>query len=145
MSQHHHKQHDKEAIAKQLQLLEDELKALELWGGSEGRPSAEALASPNPFGIDSIEFHEWLEYILIERLRELLDKELPLPEKMMVHTYAQEFYRGQWGQYRKLIGILQSLDRLISLEEKEAEQSAATVNAEHHEHHHHNHHNHHKH
>lgn len=115
-------QHDKDAISSQLQALEDELRALELWGGVEKRPSAEALASPNPFGIDAIAFHEWLEYILVERLRELLEQDQPLPEKMMVHTYAQECYRGEWGKYRKLIGILQALDKLITLEEETPEQ-----------------------
>lgn len=109
------KQHDREAIAAQLQLLEDELKALSLWGGELKRPAAEVLASTNPFGVSSMEFHEWLEYILIARFRELLAQAEPLPSKMLVHTYAQEYYRGKWAEHRQLIVILQDLDKLINL------------------------------
>lgn len=110
------KQHDREAIVAQLQLLEDELKALSLWGGELKCPAAEVLATTNPFGVGSMEFHEWLEYILIARFRELLAQDNPLPSKMLVHTYAQEYYRGKWSEYRQLIGILQGLDKLINLE-----------------------------
>ena len=67
-------QHDRAAIAAQLSLLEQELKELELWGGAERRPSAEELASSLPFAMDTLEFHQWLEYILIERLHTQLEK-----------------------------------------------------------------------
>lgn len=121
MSKHHQhkKQHDRKAIAEHLQQLEDELHALELWGGSAKRPSDQVLAQLSPMGINEIEFHEWLEYVLVERFRELLEQELPLPDYMLVHTCAQEVYRGEWGKYRKLIGILQELDKLISIREAE--------------------------
>ena len=94
MSKHHQhkKQHDRKAIAEHLQQLEDELHALELWGGSAKRPSDQVLAQLSPMGINEIEFHEWLEYVLVERFRELLEQELPLPDYMLVHTYAQEVY-----------------------------------------------------
>ena len=121
MSKHHQhkKQHDRKAIAEHLQQLEDELHALELWGGSAKRPSDQVLAQLSPMGINEIEFHEWLEYVLVERFRELLEQELPLPDYMLVHTDAQEVYRGEWGKYRKLIGILQELDKLICIREAE--------------------------
>lgn len=110
-------QHDRAAIAAQLSLLEQELKELELWGGAERRPSAEELASSLPFAMDTLEFHQWLEYILIERLRTQLATALPLPTAMMVHSFAQEAYRGQWGKYRRLIALLRELDELITLEQ----------------------------
>lgn len=112
------KKHDVKSITKKLEHLEQELKALELWGGSAKIPSLEQLSSSAPFCLDTLEFHEWLEYILIARLRQLIAAEEALPEAMMVHTYAQERYRGEWGKYRKLIGLLKELDALITLEQK---------------------------
>lgn len=109
-------QHDIAAINTKLLHLEQELKALELWGGPAGMPSSEKFDSTTPFCLDTLEFHQWLEYVLIARLRELIALEAELPAAMMTHTYAQEKYRGQWGKYRKLIGILQELDALITLE-----------------------------
>lgn len=111
--------HDHAAISQQLDLLEQELKALALWGGELKRPDPEALNSNTPFCIDTLEFHEWLEYIMIERFRQMLAMSAPLPQKMQIHTYAQERYRGEWSKYRKLIGILQSLDRLISIADED--------------------------
>ena len=108
--------HDVAAIALKLEHLEQELKALELWGGAQQVPSVELLSSSQPFCLDTLEFHQWLEYILIARLRELIASQQALPRAMMVHTYAQEQYRGQWGKYRKLIGLLQELDALITLQ-----------------------------
>ena len=40
---------------------------------------------------------------------------MALPQAMMTHTYAQEKYRGQWSNYRNLIGILQELDKLVTI------------------------------
>lgn len=109
--------HDYVAIAAELDNLEAELKALELWGGERQRPDPEAINSNSPFCIDTLEFNQWLEYVLIERFREMLAASQPLPQKMQVHTYAQEHYRGQWSRYRNLIGVLQKLDRLISIDD----------------------------
>lgn len=110
-------QHDYFAITAELDKLEAELKALDLWGGEHKRPDPEALNSASPFCIDTLEFNEWLEYIMIERFRQMIAASMPLPRKMQVHTYAQERYRGQWSKYRSLIGVLQNLDRLISIDD----------------------------
>ena len=112
------KQHDREAISVKLQELEDELKALMLWGGDEQRPH-EKLAQPlGPFGVGDIEFHQWLEYVLLPNFRQIIAEKRALPEFMAVHPYAIEYYRNQWLKYRKLISILKELDHLISLKEE---------------------------
>ncbi len=109
--------HDIEAIKTKLNQLEQELRALELWGGEDKAPSAKALSSDQPFCIDTLEFHQWLEYLLIAKLNMMIESGSPLPPKMMVHTYAQEKYRGEWSKYRNLIGVLQNLDALLTIED----------------------------
>lgn len=109
--------HDIEAIKKELSNLEQELRALELWGGAEKTPSAKAMSSVQPFCLDTLEFHQWLEYLLIAKLTMMIEAGTPLPPKMMVHTYAQEKYRGEWSKFRNLIGILQKLDSLLTIED----------------------------
>lgn len=101
-------------ISNYLNELEEELKALQLWGGEQGRPEEKAFLDPNPFCLDSMDFHQWLEYVLIAKFREMIAAENPLPDKMCVHTYAQEKYRGQWSKYRNLIVILRKLDEEVS-------------------------------
>ena len=149
------KQHDREAISAKLQELEDELKALTLWGGEKQRPH-EKLAKPlGPFGVGEIEFHQWLEYVLLPNFRQLIAEEQALPEFMAVHPYAIEYYRNHWSQYRKLISILKELDQLISIKEELASALRSAYSAEsaakqyaaqtkeqggHNHHHHHHHH-----
>lgn len=111
------KTHDRDAIKAALLNLEQELRQMDLWGGKQKRPSEKSLNSQSPFCLDTIEFHEWLEYVLIDKLTMMLDSGAPLPEKMLVHTYAQEKYRGQWTKYRNLIGALHKLDALITIAE----------------------------
>ncbi len=111
------KTHDRDAIKAALLNLEQVLRQMELWGGEQNRPSEKALNSQSPFCLDTIEFHEWLEYVLIDKLTMMLESEATLPEKMLVHTYAQEKYRGQWTKYRELIGALHKLDALITIVE----------------------------
>lgn len=122
MGKHHHKHghksHDHKAILAELDKLEQELKALSLWGGPLLRPSDADLSSQSPFCLDTIEFHQWLEYVLHARFKQMIEQEIDLPTNMMVHTYAQEKYRGDWGKYRNLIGILQNLDKLVSIDEQ---------------------------
>lgn len=111
------KTHDREQIAKELDALEQELRALDLWGGESKRPNELLEQELMPFGAGVLEFHQWLEYIFISTFRFLLENNNTLPNYMAIHPYAEEFYKGQWSKYRKLIGILHRLDKLISIEE----------------------------
>lgn len=110
---HSHK-NNPELIAAVLDELEAELRALECWHGTEGRPHDKAFASTMPFCLDTMEFEQWLEYVLVERLRLLIEQEQPLPEKLLIAPAAQEYWRGQWGRYRRLIGVLRKLDSLFA-------------------------------
>ena len=59
--------------------LELELKDRDMWGGDERRPHESALNSKEPFCIDTLEFHQWLEYILIKKMHQIIDDKLELP------------------------------------------------------------------
>lgn len=93
-----------------LGMLETELRRLNLWGGEEARPNEDAFKSSTPFCLDTMEFHQWVEYVLIARCRYLIENELPLPQNILVHTMAQEYYRGKWAEYKNFITLLKTLD-----------------------------------
>ncbi len=97
-------------LAALLDDIEQELRRLGYWHGEVGRPEAKAFASAIPFCLDTMQFHQWLEYVLIAKLRALLRAGSPLPERMQIAPMAQEFWRGRWNEHRQLIALLKRLD-----------------------------------
>ncbi len=94
-----------------LEELEAELRRLKLWSGPQGRPCTDAFLSTMPFFMDTMEFHEWLQYVLLPGLKGMFENG-NLPRSMKIRPAAEEFYRGQWNEKRELIRLLGALDAL---------------------------------
>ena len=95
-----------------LQALEQELKQLELW--QQEPPSAQALASTLPFCIDTLEFHQWLQFILIARLRQMLVLAMGLPGQSALHAMASEVYKEEMMRMQTLVTLLAQLDEALT-------------------------------
>jgi len=100
------------SVAEILIDLEKELRELRLWEFES--PSAEALASTQPFAIDTLDFPQWLQFIFIPRLYLMVEQRLPLPSVSGVKPMAEEYF----GQLRlnsaALIVHLEKMDKLLS-------------------------------
>lgn len=57
--------------------LKEVLKVAELW--SLTQPSAEALASQQPFACDTLALEQWLQFIFIPRLQAMLEANAAVP------------------------------------------------------------------
>lgn len=84
------KYHDTERL---LAELSDVLKRHGAWQTSA--PSASALASKEPFAIDALAPTEWLQWIFIPRMQQLVDARLPLPETFEISPYFEEALQEQ--------------------------------------------------
>lgn len=71
-----------------LQQLQQVMQQFALWQTQP--PSAQALASNEPFAIDHLEATEWLQWIFIPRMTALCESGQPLPHKMAVSPYIEE-------------------------------------------------------
>ena len=89
--------------------METELAKLGLWDVPE--PEANAFKCTSPFFLDTMELHEWLRYVLIKKLRDLMAASGKLPEKAEIFPYAYEFYHEDRSRY---LGLLRSIHRLDS-------------------------------
>ena len=74
-------QHTTEVIDA-LNALELGLQDLGLW--SDARPEPEALASTMPFCYDTLELEQWLQFIFLGRMREILEQGDRLPESCAI-------------------------------------------------------------
>ncbi|TLX62918.1 pseudouridine synthase [Stutzerimonas nosocomialis] len=98
-------------VADQLLLIERELRLLGLWASEP--PAAEALASREPFCVDTLKLEEWLQWIFLPRMKLILEQGQPLPRVSGIKEMAEEVYRQQPQEVAALIGALADFDRLI--------------------------------
>lgn len=98
-------------VADQLLLIERELRVLGWW--SDLPPSAEALASVEPFSVDTLDFHQWLQWIFLPRMKQILEHDLPLPNASGILEMAEMVYAGRQDTL-PLQASLARFDRLIA-------------------------------
>lgn len=89
--------------------LTHELKKHQLW--QDETPSAEALASQEPFALDTLTFHQWLQFIFIPRFLICIEQQQALPIGFSVAPMAAEVWKYE-GQYQKMVRYIQQIDRL---------------------------------
>ncbi len=96
-----------------LHQLEDEMRSQQLWSATP--PNPEALASTMPFMYDSLQLHEWLQWVFVPRLRALIDAQGQLPCQSHIHPLAEH----EWSQRsdfdgRRMLTVLLALDELLN-------------------------------
>lgn len=94
-------------VAEQLLLIEAEMRRLDLWAATA--PSPEALASTEPFCVDTLSLPEWLQFVFLPRMRQLIEGEMPLPRQCGIAPMAEEYFRGETPA-TELIKHLKELD-----------------------------------
>lgn len=78
------------------------------------RPSEQALASIEPFAIDSLNFTQWLQFIFIEKITALLQLNLALPSAMAITPMAVEYFKEQGGDSAAILAIITRIDLIIN-------------------------------
>lgn len=101
----------RDELKNRLQALEHEMRTLDRW--EDTPPSADALASTEPFAVDKLDFDQWLQWILIPRLTELLNRQMPLPGESAIRPMAEEVYVEISGCSR-LVALIGDIDDLLN-------------------------------
>ena len=90
--------------------IEQELRRLNAWQ-SEPLPEA-AYRSTRPFGGDTMSFHQWLQFVLIPRVRDIIANRGTFPPQSRVGAYAVRELDGD-HEAGELISLLSKFDRFI--------------------------------
>jgi uncharacterized protein YqcC (DUF446 family) len=88
--------------------LEQELRRLDYW--SDVPPSPQAMASREPFAVDTLSLPQWLQWVYLQRLRALLEADAELPTGALVKPYAEEYFAASTGPAGELIVIIDRID-----------------------------------
>ena len=99
-------------VAEVLIDIEAQLRQLGLW--DKIPPSTEALASDQPFCVDTLTLPQWLQFVFLPTLYRMLEEEQPLPDKCGIAPMTEEFFRGSALTSVGLIESLEKVDELLS-------------------------------
>ena len=91
--------------------IEYELRRANLW--SAETPPAEALASVEPFCVDTLDFQQWLQFILLPRMNALIATQAPLPDKCDITAMAETAWSAN-TQAKPVIDTLRQFDNIIN-------------------------------
>jgi uncharacterized protein YqcC (DUF446 family) len=101
-------------IADVLLEVEARLRASAKW--DTFRPPKGALLSPEPFCIDTLSFEQWLQWILLPRMKQILEQNEPLPAKSAIFAYAQEQLGRGEAPASRLLSLIKRFDDLITIQ-----------------------------
>jgi uncharacterized protein YqcC (DUF446 family) len=96
-----------------LDAIETEMNNQGLW--AEAPPSDEALNSPEPFCVDTLEFHEWVQWIMVPRFRHMVQVRYPLPSNSDIHPMAEEAFKLNSADTKALLHLIQQVDACLRI------------------------------
>jgi uncharacterized protein YqcC (DUF446 family) len=95
-----------------LNSLESELRVRGRWESLS--PPEGALHSTEPFAVDTLEFDQWLQWILLPRLRDLLLREQSLPTSCAIAPMAEECYGPDDPTTTRIVSLIAQIDALLN-------------------------------
>ena len=93
--------------------LEAEMRELDWW--EDAKPPAKALASQQPFCVDQLAFEQWLQWIFLPRMIDIIETGQPLPTQSAIFVYAEECLRHHGSRSAHLLALLKRFDELVTL------------------------------
>lgn len=98
-------------VKEKLYKIERELKLLGLWQEDELDPAL--LESQQPFCCDTLRFEQWLQFVLIPKMFEILLLKKDLPKNMAIAPMAEYCWANQLDK-QELIETLKEFDQMFS-------------------------------
>jgi uncharacterized protein YqcC (DUF446 family) len=102
--------HRERALLAVVDGLEVELRRMQLWDSEP--PSERKLASSQPFCIDTLAFPQWLQWLLIPKMRSVLAGECPMPTQSAIYPLAVDCFEHLEDPCA-LLTLIERFDQLI--------------------------------
>lgn len=102
----------KSDIADLILLLEKCLREYNLW--QLDMPSHDDLMSTEPFSCDTLNLTEWLQWVFIPKMKQVIESNAVLPQGSNITAYAEEALKGVDFPAGDLLNIIRQLDQSMS-------------------------------
>ena len=103
----HHRQ-----LALLMDTIEQVMRLRALW--SEEAPPIAAMSSRTPFCYDTLKFWQWLQWILVPRIRLILAEGAALPTTSDIAPLAEVEFRRLSQDSSRLLELIREFDRAIT-------------------------------
>lgn len=90
--------------------IEAELKSLNVW--SEEPLAPEKFENMGAFGSHTMAFTQWLQFVLVPRVRDVIARQGQFPAQSNVAAFAYREFDGQ-NEFQQLCRLLQEFDDLF--------------------------------
>lgn len=104
--------------------IEAELKRMGRW--MQNRLPEEYFVNMGAFGSNTMGFEQWLQFVLLPRIREIIDEKSKFPVGSNLAPYAIRYFDGD-NDSKPLYDMLYNLDQLINEQELIANQIKQSV------------------
>ncbi|MCB1876650.1 MAG: YqcC family protein [Chromatiales bacterium] len=98
-------------LSRLLSAIEHELRRIDLW--SSVSPPEDALASNAPFCYDTLALHEWLQWVLLPRMKAIIEGGLQLPEHSGIAPLGEQVFPDLTQDTDDLLLLLRRFDEFI--------------------------------
>lgn len=92
--------------------LEQSLREAKLWSSSA--PSIKALQSQQPFALDTMSFEQWLQFIFIPKMSEIVSNKSSLPDELKLLPMVEESL-GSVNNLSGLMDVIKHIDSVFVL------------------------------
>jgi uncharacterized protein YqcC (DUF446 family) len=101
-----------EAVEAKINAVETEMKQAGLW--SDTPPEPEKLQITQAFGGDKLSFEQWLQFVFVPRVRDIIATRGQFPAQNQVYQKAYREWR-MWGEMPGVDGLLGALGEFDAL------------------------------
>lgn len=79
----------------------------------EAAPAQDKLSSSQPFAVDCLSPSEWLQWICLPKMAELIESQQALPSGFAITPYFEEAWKNQY-QYQDILVVLKLIDEVCA-------------------------------
>jgi len=79
-------------------------------------PHRRDLSSTQPFCVDTLRFEQWLQWIFLPRMKQIIEQKKPLPRSSGIYVYAHESLRNNDFSTSRLLKLIKRFDDLIAIQ-----------------------------
>ena len=99
-------------LADLLLAIEAEMRRIALW--EQESPEPAALASLMPFCHDTLSFPQWLQWVFLPKMKQVLESGQDIPASSDIHPLAEYALADHPEEIQQLLLLIERFDRLIN-------------------------------